>query len=183
MLATTPAVIETALKIVKDEEIDELRIELDSLENKFEKDWATVAQIQFAHRHLPKIFCPILFCSFGHLLKWNLLKMEKTFAHKDNCPISCFKLLIFSTHIHVCNGNTVGTAQTATKYSNHWLLLWFILTTNYDLPSNLYLHLKFVYKIRQLCVPLIQKWVHCFAFWKSFYCFYLEILFEIWIKI
>ena len=38
MLATTPAVIETALKIVKDEEIDELRIELDSLENKFEKD-------------------------------------------------------------------------------------------------------------------------------------------------
>ena len=37
MLATTPAVIETALKIVKDEEIDELRIELDSLENKFDK--------------------------------------------------------------------------------------------------------------------------------------------------
>ena len=37
MLATTTAIIETALKIVKDEEIDELRIELDSLENKFDK--------------------------------------------------------------------------------------------------------------------------------------------------
>ena len=53
-------------------------------------DWATVAQIQFAHRHLPKIFCPIFICSFGHLLKWNLLKMEKTFAHEDTCSISCF---------------------------------------------------------------------------------------------
>ena len=54
------------------------------------EDWATVAQIQFAHRHLPKIFCPIFICSFGHLLKWNLLKMEKTFAHEDTCSISCF---------------------------------------------------------------------------------------------
>ena len=138
MLATTPAVIETALKIVKDEEIDELRIELDSLENKFEKDWATVAQIQFAHRHLPKTFCPILFCSFGHLLKWNLLKMEKTFAHEDTCSISWFKLLMSLTFNYLLNGDTVGMVLhkqlqnisiTGFSYDLYLLL-------NYDLPRN-----------------------------------------------